>query len=78
MQTELLCKAIKQGYNAFQLHGHLPKVRFCLFVLRFYGQVNTTVVMLCQSVNLLKLFLGRLRPPKLSAHTLPVTDNCPS
>ena len=37
---------------------------FCFFVLRLYGPVNTIKVMISQSVNLLTLFLGRLRPPK--------------
>ena len=35
-------------------------VKFCLFVLRFYGPVNPITVMLSWSVNLLILFLGRL------------------
>ena len=46
---------------------------FFLFDLEFYCHVNTVKVMSGQSVNLLTLFLGRLRPLSTStcAHTFP-------
>ena len=49
--------------------------------LEFYRPVNTVMVMLSWSVNLLKLFLGRLSPlsslPVLVHILSPVTDNSP-
>ena len=47
----------------------------------FYMPVNTVRVISSQSVDLLKLFLGRLSPPSgrsvLVNLLSPVADNCP-
>ena len=45
--------------NDYQL---LTKVFVCLFVLRFYGQVNPTGSCQARSVYLTTLLLGRLNP----------------
>ena len=52
----------------------------CLFLLRFYGQVNPLGSCQVRSVYLTKLLLGRLSSGLTSiVHLLlPETDNCPS
>ena len=42
---------------------------FVLFGMMFYGPVNTIKVMSSRLVNLLTLFLGRLRPPESLSST---------
>ena len=64
----LTCSEICTKFKLLQIGSLISELRLlvCLFIcVRFYGPVNTIKVMLSQSVNQLKLFLGNLGGIKL-------------